>query len=318
MYCPSPRIPRDAITVAPLTFVGVQPGGSPRALVDVVVTEAYKSSASTHIAGHAVGGAEQRKLRHYSVYPRSDLLLPTAIDTVGCLGPRFHTLLENIASLGYARRKDMLPAQMGMPAVYLSFFQRRVSACLQRAQAHALHQKAGRALAGRSRACRLPSGIRASVSDLYVAGRPAATPAACAEIRRKRATAERQLGAPPAARREQVRAAVVDEKRSKATAPTPTACDWLTERRRPGQGGRARSGAAAGGGWTGIQLHRRFLNSSKEHCSSPRRLDRPSVAPPIPELKQRALPLSQVLLHALCRQFASFAGVPRVEEMTPS
>eukprot|EP00850_Spirogloea_muscicola_P014736 SM000107S14102 [mRNA] locus=s107:326196:326910:- [translate_table: standard] len=23
------------------------------------------------------------------------------------------------------------------------------------------------------------------------------------------------------------------------------------------------------GGWTGIQLHRRFLNSSKEHCRSP-------------------------------------------------
>eukprot|EP00850_Spirogloea_muscicola_P009202 SM000051S17562 [mRNA] locus=s51:359140:360512:- [translate_table: standard] len=189
--------------------------------------------------------------------------------------------------------------------------------------------------------------------EVEVAGPPAATPAAHAEIRRKRATAERQLGAPPAARREQVRAAVVDEKRSKATAPTPTACDWLTERRRPGQGGRARSGAAAGGGtrtrkrkatasqlrvavtrlhrvrrghsghaakqaryedfaggWTGIQLHRRFLNSSKEHCRSPRRLDRPSVAPPIPEFKQRALPLSQVLLHALCRLFASFAGVP--------
>eukprot|EP00850_Spirogloea_muscicola_P010851 SM000065S20200 [mRNA] locus=s65:250011:250606:- [translate_table: standard] len=50
----------------------VQPGGGPRALVDVVVTEAYKSSASTNIAGHAVGGAEQRKLRHYSDYPRSD------------------------------------------------------------------------------------------------------------------------------------------------------------------------------------------------------------------------------------------------------
>eukprot|EP00850_Spirogloea_muscicola_P019422 SM000190S04858 [mRNA] locus=s190:71072:71490:- [translate_table: standard] len=38
-----------------LDIVGVQPGGGPRALVDVVVTEAYKSSASTHIAGHAVG-----------------------------------------------------------------------------------------------------------------------------------------------------------------------------------------------------------------------------------------------------------------------
>eukprot|EP00850_Spirogloea_muscicola_P015043 SM000112S23985 [mRNA] locus=s112:152406:153303:- [translate_table: standard] len=64
------------------------------------------------------------------------------------------------------------------------------------------------------------------------------------------------------------------------------------------------------GGWTGIQFHRRFLNSSKEHCRSPRRLDRPSVAPPIPELTPRALPFSQVLLQALCRQFASFAGMP--------
>eukprot|EP00850_Spirogloea_muscicola_P026960 SM013035S27064 [mRNA] locus=s13035:219:326:+ [translate_table: standard] len=35
-------------------------------MVDVVVTEAYKSPASTHIAGHAVTSAEQRKLQHYS------------------------------------------------------------------------------------------------------------------------------------------------------------------------------------------------------------------------------------------------------------
>eukprot|EP00850_Spirogloea_muscicola_P009951 SM000057S18381 [mRNA] locus=s57:217778:218536:- [translate_table: standard] len=140
-----------------LDIVGVQPGGGPRALVDVVVTEAYK-----------MGGAEQKKLRHYSDYPRSDHLLPAAIDTFGCLGPRFHTLLENIASLGYARREDMLPAQMGMPAAYLSFLRRRVSTCLQRAQAYALHQKAGRALAAGTRASQLPSGIRASASDLYV------------------------------------------------------------------------------------------------------------------------------------------------------
>eukprot|EP00850_Spirogloea_muscicola_P008597 SM000046S16378 [mRNA] locus=s46:256832:262413:- [translate_table: standard] len=151
-----------------LDIVGVQPGGGPRALVDVVVTEAYKSSASTHIAGHAVGGAEQKKLRHYSDYPRSDHLLPAAIDTFGCLGPRFHTLLENIASLGYARREDMLPAQMGMPAAYVSFLRRRVSTCLQRAQAYALHQKAGRALAAGTRASQLPCGIRASASDLYI------------------------------------------------------------------------------------------------------------------------------------------------------
>eukprot|EP00850_Spirogloea_muscicola_P016161 SM000129S26148 [mRNA] locus=s129:229123:230901:- [translate_table: standard] len=79
-----------------LDIVGVQPGGGPRALVDVVVTKAYKGPASTHIAGHAVGGAEQRKLRHYSDYPQCDQLLPAAVDIFGCLGPRFHTLLQNI------------------------------------------------------------------------------------------------------------------------------------------------------------------------------------------------------------------------------
>eukprot|EP00850_Spirogloea_muscicola_P010812 SM000065S20161 [mRNA] locus=s65:45001:45851:- [translate_table: standard] len=36
------------------------------------------------------------------------------------LGPRFHTLIENIACLAYARREDMLQAQMGMPAAYFS------------------------------------------------------------------------------------------------------------------------------------------------------------------------------------------------------
>eukprot|EP00850_Spirogloea_muscicola_P024588 SM001107S19186 [mRNA] locus=s1107:1864:2145:- [translate_table: standard] len=62
-----------------LDILGVQPGGGPRALVDVVVMEAYKNLTSTHIAGHAVGGAEQRKLLHYFDYPRSDHLLPAAI-----------------------------------------------------------------------------------------------------------------------------------------------------------------------------------------------------------------------------------------------
>eukprot|EP00850_Spirogloea_muscicola_P001378 SM000005S17175 [mRNA] locus=s5:537974:538360:- [translate_table: standard] len=104
---------------------------------------------------------QQRKLLHFSDYPRRDHLLTAAIDTFGCMGPRFHTLLEHVASLGYTRREDMLPAQMGMPAACLSFLRRQVSACLQRAQAHALHQKAGRASAGSSRACRLPSIIRA-------------------------------------------------------------------------------------------------------------------------------------------------------------
>eukprot|EP00850_Spirogloea_muscicola_P019753 SM000198S05324 [mRNA] locus=s198:255891:257017:+ [translate_table: standard] len=83
-----------------------------------------------------------------------------------------------------------------------------------------------------------------------------------------------------------------------------------------GGGTRTRKRKATASGWTGIQLHRRFLNASKQHCRSPRRLDRPSVAPPIlnsrkelcrsprrvdqrsiappiPELKQRALPLFQ-------------------------
>eukprot|EP00850_Spirogloea_muscicola_P022320 SM000287S10642 [mRNA] locus=s287:115859:116375:+ [translate_table: standard] len=146
-----------------LDNVGVQLVGGPRALVDVVVTEAYKNFALTHIAGHAVGGAEQRKLRHYSDYPRSDQLLPVAIDTFGCIGPRFHTLLENIASLGYARREDNASSSDGHAGSLLVIF-----ASSSRAQAHALHQKAGRALAGSSRACQLPSGIRASVSDLYV------------------------------------------------------------------------------------------------------------------------------------------------------
>eukprot|EP00850_Spirogloea_muscicola_P016163 SM000129S26150 [mRNA] locus=s129:227665:229088:- [translate_table: standard] len=45
---------------------------------------------------------------------------------------------------------------------------RRVSACLQRAQANALHQKAGRALVGGRRASYLTSSIQASISDLYV------------------------------------------------------------------------------------------------------------------------------------------------------
>eukprot|EP00850_Spirogloea_muscicola_P001003 SM000003S11248 [mRNA] locus=s3:1723598:1729805:+ [translate_table: standard] len=108
-----------------------------------------------------------RKLKGMSIGVH-DHLLPAAIDTFGCLGPRFHTLLENIASLGYARREDMLPTQMGMPAAYLSFLRRLVSTCLQRAQAYALHQKAGRALAAGTRASQLPSGIRASASDLYV------------------------------------------------------------------------------------------------------------------------------------------------------
>eukprot|EP00850_Spirogloea_muscicola_P003376 SM000013S26545 [mRNA] locus=s13:959072:959990:- [translate_table: standard] len=104
-----------------LDIVGVQPGGGQRALVHFVVTEASIDPASMHIAGHAVGSAEQRKLQHYSGYPQCDQLLPAAVD-FGCLGPRFHTL-QNLATLGYARRADVFPAEMGLPAAYLSFLQ---------------------------------------------------------------------------------------------------------------------------------------------------------------------------------------------------
>eukprot|EP00850_Spirogloea_muscicola_P005918 SM000027S09699 [mRNA] locus=s27:832848:833705:- [translate_table: standard] len=45
------QYPRGRHHCRTLDIVGVQPGGGPRALLDVVVTEAYKSSASTHIAG---------------------------------------------------------------------------------------------------------------------------------------------------------------------------------------------------------------------------------------------------------------------------
>eukprot|EP00850_Spirogloea_muscicola_P023210 SM000338S12941 [mRNA] locus=s338:51740:52198:- [translate_table: standard] len=101
-----------------LDIVGVQPGGGPRALVDVAVTEAYKGPASTHIAGLAVGGAEQKKLRHYSDYPQCDQLLQAAIDIYGCLGPRFHCF--KTLPIGYTRRADVFPAEMGLPAAYLS------------------------------------------------------------------------------------------------------------------------------------------------------------------------------------------------------
>eukprot|EP00850_Spirogloea_muscicola_P024919 SM001769S03268 [mRNA] locus=s1769:932:1976:+ [translate_table: standard] len=121
-------------------------------------------------------------------------------------------------------------------------------------------------------------------------------------------------------------------RKRKATATTAGGCHKRCTAYAEGIAGMPPNKPAMSG-WTGIQLHRRFLDASKQHCRSPRRLDRPSVAPPIlssrkercrsprrvdrrsiappiPELKQRALPLFQVLLHALCRQLASFAGVP--------
>eukprot|EP00850_Spirogloea_muscicola_P003054 SM000012S25316 [mRNA] locus=s12:223131:223580:- [translate_table: standard] len=58
------------------------------------------------------------------------------------MGPRFRTLLANIASQGQAQCEDMLPeAEMGMLAAYLSCLRRCVSAYLQRAQAHACTRK---------------------------------------------------------------------------------------------------------------------------------------------------------------------------------
>eukprot|EP00850_Spirogloea_muscicola_P026130 SM005726S18595 [mRNA] locus=s5726:650:895:- [translate_table: standard] len=51
--------------------------------------------------------------------------------------------------MGYARREDMLPSpdgHAGSLSCHSSFLRGRASACWQRAQAHALHQKAGRAL----------------------------------------------------------------------------------------------------------------------------------------------------------------------------
>eukprot|EP00850_Spirogloea_muscicola_P005584 SM000025S08479 [mRNA] locus=s25:949777:954042:- [translate_table: standard] len=80
-------------------------------------------------------------------------------------GTHFHE--PSISDLWLLSR-DVFVAEMGSPAAYLSLLRRRVSACLQRAQANALHQKAGRALVGGRRAPFLASSIHASISDLYV------------------------------------------------------------------------------------------------------------------------------------------------------
>eukprot|EP00850_Spirogloea_muscicola_P023510 SM000362S13797 [mRNA] locus=s362:10524:11038:- [translate_table: standard] len=149
-----------------LDIVGVQPGGGPRALVDVVVTEAYKSSASTHIAGHAVGGAEQRKLQHCSDYPRSDQLLPAAVDTFGCMGPRFHILLEYLASLGYARRyASSIDGHAGNLLVIFATPSVSMSAA---SSGSCVASESWSSLSWWHKSLLTASGIRASRSDLYV------------------------------------------------------------------------------------------------------------------------------------------------------
>eukprot|EP00850_Spirogloea_muscicola_P018481 SM000169S02736 [mRNA] locus=s169:204518:211691:- [translate_table: standard] len=74
-------------------------------------------------------------------YPQCDQLLPAAIDMA--VWVLVSTLLQNIANLGYTRRADVFPAEMGLPAAYLSLLDDKFR---PRAQASALHQKAGRAL----------------------------------------------------------------------------------------------------------------------------------------------------------------------------
>ena len=130
-----------------MDLVAADPQGGPRLLVDVTVADPLQApvTAAAVERGHAARAAEALKTTKYSDHSPDDTLVPAAIETYGCLGGQFDSLLRTCARRAAALRVD--ESQIGEEASrLLRYYRQRVSVSLQRSQARAIHHRAARAV----------------------------------------------------------------------------------------------------------------------------------------------------------------------------
>ena len=131
-----------------MDLVAADPQGGPRLLVDVTVADPLQApvTAAAVERGHAARAAEALKTTKYSDHSPDDSLIPAAVETFGCLGGQFDSLLRTCAQRAAALRVSD-ESQIGEEASrLLRYYRQRVSVSLQRSQARAIHHRAARAV----------------------------------------------------------------------------------------------------------------------------------------------------------------------------
>eukprot|EP00850_Spirogloea_muscicola_P003969 SM000016S01957 [mRNA] locus=s16:915666:920922:+ [translate_table: standard] len=132
-----------------LDVVATPRSGGPRLLLDVILIDAFQPGAPTPtVPGGATHHAE-RKERNYNDHPRGDHLFPCAMDIYGDYGTKWSSLLHHLALHVDARRRSRAGSlwHSSVPQAIVACYRMRLSSSLQRSQALAIHQRAGRALA---------------------------------------------------------------------------------------------------------------------------------------------------------------------------
>eukprot|EP00850_Spirogloea_muscicola_P017319 SM000147S01138 [mRNA] locus=s147:305602:307140:+ [translate_table: standard] len=123
-----------------LDVVATPRSGGPRLLLDVVLIDAFQPGAPT---------PTRKKERHYNDHARGDHFFPCAMDIYGGYGTKWSSLLHRLALHVDARRRSRAGnlGHSSVPQAIVACYRMRLSLSLQRSQALAIHQRAGRALA---------------------------------------------------------------------------------------------------------------------------------------------------------------------------
>eukprot|EP00850_Spirogloea_muscicola_P016155 SM000129S26142 [mRNA] locus=s129:217520:227198:+ [translate_table: standard] len=106
-----------------------------------------------------------KKAAKHSDHPPADEFVPLAVDVHGALGSQWLDLLARLARRAVSRRRGE-PADFNAAGSWAQVYRMRLSVSLQRSMAHALHLRAGRALAAGSGFRQGDSFLAASLSDL--------------------------------------------------------------------------------------------------------------------------------------------------------
>eukprot|EP00850_Spirogloea_muscicola_P016162 SM000129S26149 [mRNA] locus=s129:217087:217605:- [translate_table: standard] len=158
----------DGLHTRRVDLVASTPGGGARIIADVVTTDVVDRSnpgLSASRAGHAASKAARCKAAKHSDHPPADEFVPLAVDVHGALGSQWLDLLARLARRAVSRRRGE-PADFNAAGSWAQVYRMRLSVSLQRSMAHALHLRAGRALAAGSGFRQGDSFPAASLPDL--------------------------------------------------------------------------------------------------------------------------------------------------------
>eukprot|EP00850_Spirogloea_muscicola_P010987 SM000066S20462 [mRNA] locus=s66:456567:457354:+ [translate_table: standard] len=142
--------------------------GGPCVIADVVTTDVVDPAnprLSASRAGHAAANAARCKAAKCADHPAGDEFIPLAV-VHGALGSQWLDLLARLARRAVSRRRGKPADSTNAAGSWAQVYCMRLSISHERSMAHALHLRAGRALAAASGFRQGNSFPAASLSDL--------------------------------------------------------------------------------------------------------------------------------------------------------